>query len=615
MNEKPKSIWKKSLKGPNWLWLLLIPFTFVYGVVYIGGNVPDSLKNYLGLPIYALFFSLFVTLMLLLAVKFVLWIFCWRNFKRFLFGLACFITLIALFYAEEDWRGKHDWEKFKREWEAKGEHFDFASIVPPPVPDDQNFAMTPVFDATDKLASRKWRNEHRNQHPDSRRNPWDTNLVDRLQMDVDFYGNNDWPTNGGDWQVAKLADLKERQNYYRWLAATTNIFPVAPQPQTPAQDVLLALSKYDSTVEELRQASQLPYSRFPLDYDDEDPAEILLPHLADLKRCSLVLRLRAIAELQNGESEKALDDVKLALRLADSIHTEPFIITHLVRIAILQITLQPIWEGLANHQWTDAQLAGLDSELAKLDFLADYEFSMRGERVFDSKIIDWTEQKRSRYWELADMIDQNNQPNTIKNFLGVVVFYLGPKGWFYQNEMVIAQLDQEWNLPVMDDPQQTVSPKMVLKASGAVGALGHKALDHPTPFNFFARLLLPSLGNYAEKIAYGQTSANLARVAIALERYRLAHGEFPESLDALAPQFMEKIPHDVIGGQPLHYRRDPSSQSSDAAGGQFVLYSVGWNETDDGGVVVSKNGSNGRDESNARVDIEKGDWVWRYPQK
>ncbi len=47
----------------------------------------------------------------------------------------------------------------------------------------------------------------------------------------------------------------------------------------------------------------------------------------------------------------------------------------------------------------------------------------------------------------------------------------------------------------------------------------------------------------------------MARMAIALERYRLAHGEFPESLDALAPQFMEKIPHDIINGQPLHYRR------------------------------------------------------------
>ena len=33
---------------------------------------------------------------------------------------------------------------------------------------------------------------------------------------------------------------------------------------------------------------------------------------------------------------------------------------------------------------------------------------------------------------------------------------------------------------------------------------------------------------------------DLARTAIALERYRLARGEFPESLDALAPQFIAK---------------------------------------------------------------------------
>ena len=70
----------------------------------------------------------------------------------------------------------------------------------------------------------------------------------------------------------------------------------------------------DSTIEELREASRLPYSRFPLNYDSEDPAAILLPHLAYLKRCSQVLQLRALAELQNGQSEKALDDVKLSDR-------------------------------------------------------------------------------------------------------------------------------------------------------------------------------------------------------------------------------------------------------------------------------------------------------------
>jgi len=49
----------------------------------------------------------------------------------------------------------------------------------------------------------------------------------------------------------------------------------------------------------------------------------------------------------------------------------------------------------------------------------------------------------------------------------------------------------------------------------------------------------------------------------------------------------------------LHYRRTDD--------GQFVLYSVGWNETDDGGEVAFTSGGS--------VDVNTGDWVWRYPAK
>src|SRR5476649_1309892 len=83
---------------------------------------------------------------------------------------------------------------------------------------------------------------------------------------------------------------------------------------------------------------------------------------------------------------------------------------------------------------------------------------------------------------------------------------------------------------------------------------------------------------------------NEAQIACALECYHLAHGEYPEMLDALAPQFTEKISRDIIGGQPLHYRR--------TADGKFLLYSVGWNETDDSG-------------NDGGSDFAKGDWVWK----
>jgi hypothetical protein len=275
---------------------------------------------------------------------------------------------------------------------------------------------------------------------------------------------------------------------------------------------------------------------------------------------------------------------------------EPIIITHLVRISIFEIALQPIYEGLAAHRWSDAQLAALETELAKLNFPEDYGFSVRSERAFDDKIIDYLEQKRSRYRQFFGMVSNDGEIQGVtQDFFGTVGIYLMPKGWFEQNKIVLARLQQR-NLGIVDAANQTASPKLTQQVETAFGS----AL-RPVPFNCFARLLLPSLGSYAKRIARGQTAVNLARVAIALERHRLARGEFPESLDALAPQFLEKIPHDVIGGQPLKYRR--------TGDGQFVLYSIGWNEKDDGGVVVFKKNSS------AAVDSSQGDWVWRYPQK
>jgi hypothetical protein len=93
----------------------------------------------------------------------------------------------------------------------------------------------------------------------------------------------------------------------------------------------------------------------------------------------------------------------------------------------------------------------------------------------------------------------------------------------------------------------------------------------------------------------------MGALACALERYRLAQGQYPEDLNALVPRFVALLPHDIINGQPLKYRRTDH--------GQFILYSVGWNEKDDGGVVATIKADP------PRQDILQGDWVWQYPEK
>jgi hypothetical protein len=208
---------------------------------------------------------------------------------------------------------------------------------------------------------------------------------------------------------------------------------------------------------------------------------------------------------------------------------------------------------------------------------------------------------------LSNLSSDNGDDENSQIGFQLLALGFGPSGWLDQNELRLARFNTKWYLPVVDEKTKAISPAKMRAANDAL----KREIQHRTPENVLEALFVPNWNGAAEKFAHAQSATDLARVAIALERYRLAHGEFPESLDALAPQFMEKVPHDVIGGQPLHYRRtsDPSSQSSDAANEQFILYSVGWNETDDGGVVVLKKGSTGE------VDRDEGDWVWRYPVK
>jgi len=583
-----------------WTWILVWSVIFSIGLLYL-----FSLRHF--------FRSLF----------------SWRILKRCLLTFVLLAALIATFYAEENWRGKRAWENYRREWEANGEKFDLISFAPPLVPDEQNFAMAPVvvssYAAVMDAAG----------HPIR---PIKTNIVNRLMMELQrtnlYFTTNETI---GSWQKAKLTNLKPWQDYYRktivtnicyWKSGTnkldiihldTSEFPITIQPQSPAADVLLALSRYDKAIEELRQAGQRPFSRFPLNYQTEYPAEMLLPHLAALKRCGVVLQLRAIAEMQAGQTEQALADVKLMLRLAESIRSEPMLISHLVRMALVNLAIQPVWEGLVEHRWSDAQLKELNQELQKLDFISGLQFSLNGEQAAELKNIEHMRKHRDEislcllfavYPEIFKTLDKmdgyfSNLPMSVNKFLDSLGRWLPndlirrtlqslpPDGWYEQNKVAIAKIFQEKLFQIVSPDKHLISRQVAVESAAFFER--NRTMLNLNPQNVLIYMLLPAVTTAAERTAVAQNSVDMANLACALERYRLLHGEYPETLGALMPQFIEKIPPDVVDGQPLHYRRTND--------GRFLLYSVGWNGKDDGGVVeLNEYGS-------LRPDL--GDWVWK----
>jgi hypothetical protein len=591
--EPKKSIWKRRWKSPLLFIATLGVATFI--VVFVVGLM-SGLKKSDAKFLAALSFGAFgfAALIVLVAAS-IHWLCRPANLRKAFFGLVCLITLIALFYAEEDVRGKWAWGSFKRQWEAKGAKFEVDSFTPPAVPEDQNFALTPLMEST--YGSLFDRTGHEVI-------PHRTNIVNRLQFDIYRDDDPNKDITNGNWAKATLTDLKSWQSYYRAPTTnksgvlTTNEYPIAPQPQTPADDVLLALSKYDSLLEELRQASRMRYSRFPLEYQKDDPSIIYLPHLATLKPSTMFLRLRAVAELQAGQTEKAAADVKLMLYLVNAPAAEPFLISHLVRMGVLDIALQPIYEGLAEHKWSDVQLGMLDEELEKFNFLTDYELTTRGEVAFSVRMIDYIRQQR----KITPFLDLMSFGGPYGHTGWDAACYVAPSGWFTQNQISISEFYLTKELPAVNRQNRQFLPAPAMDAE-------MHSFAPVSPYNVFKNIFVSQTRRWSNskflpaiKFAAAQESVDLARIAIALEHYHRAHGDYPSSLDVLAPQFIDQVPHDLIGGQPLKYRKINNN---------FVLYSIGWNEKDDGG--VPKFTADDPRWFGGSQDLENGDWAWTYP--
>ncbi len=556
----------------------------------------------------------------------------WRKTWRCLSGLAFTVILIGLLHTEENWRGQRAWENCKRALKAQGVDPDWAKYVPAPVPDNENVFGVPEM--------QRWFGENGTGWSDlARRLPSlsypgvniDSNTTRMVVAEVTI-GLGGRPAPDG-FTVLRWDDPIRPTRVIRLLDHALG--PTARAPQSPigvglmlrrpeeVQTAQIFLQCQTAPTEKELQAllpdaivranAGLPEKVLKFEPDGNGSYRVTMPRLARaadylawsdglepqfalireaLRRRSSQLQgyygnpsripgpnfssmrslvqtlgARAQCHLLLGQPEKALSDLRLIHDFCRRIleENQPMtLLAAMINAAVRELYSAQIAEGLRLQAWRETELAALEEQLKSASIMPPVKqaFVMEATATFRT-------------------LESVPSAGLVKRS---VLSGLCPRGWGYQHMASRVQLGFD-RVASIDIANQLIFPDQVKAADKKT-----QALTEGSPYAFVDRLAPASFVLACQRAAHAQTQVNQALVACGLQRYQLVRGEYPETLDVLVPQFLEEIPHDVIGGQPPHYLR--------TADGTFILYSIGWSGMDNGGA---------RGPSLPGAD---GDWVW-----
>lgn len=354
--------------------------------------------------------------------------------------------------------------------------------------------------------------------------------------------------------------------------AGENRFQVVMQA-APAADYLAWSDAFQGDFDLIREALKRPYARMDGDYSNI--IRMPIPDYVNVRAVTQVLAQRAQCELLLGRPEKALAELSLMNDMRRLLEAAPArkpmtLVAAMINVAVTGIYTGIIEDGIRLHAWREPQLAALETQLPKINLAPDLVEALKEDMQ-------------------VSIYGVENLQYVESDLLHVSKFDWMPRGWWYQNLVFISAIHHK-AAASWDADQNVFLPGKISECERDMDTIS----DRFRPYYFFAAKVASSYSRAVQTTARSQVRVWEGQMACALERYRLKQGAYPGSLNVLRPGFMEKLPHDIIGGKPLKYNGTEA--------GNFLLYSIGWNEADDGGMTgLTKSG---------QEDVREGDWVW-----
>ncbi len=307
--------------------------------------------------------------------------------------------------------------------------------------------------------------------------------------------------------------------------------------------------------------------------------------LTKLGKMRSLARIAAVAvavAAHDGDGDRVVEEARAGFALARSLQRIPDATPLMVSRALAGIVTQEFERAMRLGALEDRHLAALEAELASL---GDYRLMRRGIKKWGADVVQSADSSMYSVLlgqEFASRVTPGiDVSKRVEESLETIGEFLVSASSFSRGITAASlQALRTW-LDTYDMSPENVDAYIEQERN-----------DHPYE-TFLLTLIIPETSwMHPARHMMSQNYIDLMRARLQIERYRLRHGDWPDTLNDLVPEFADAVPLDVWDNTPLIYHRQ---------GAGFRLYALGRDRDDD-------NGHGGWNDSDIAMNVlEKAD--------
>jgi len=293
----------------------------------------------------------------------------------------------------------------------------------------------------------------------------------------------------------------------------------------------------------------------------QDGIDALFPYMGGIKNITRTLAIKSCLDAKAGKIEETVRSMTDAYKLEESIKEEPSLIGLLVRVALTHMNSYALQNAAGYGHIDKTHARKLYDALENIDIQRDTAVALNGERAFHI----WEFKAATKRGKLYAGGGSNETWLGNPGIEKVIRSYMW-RPMLYADELSCLDLLDGY-LSIEKWTYREIKSQRI----------DDRFMSDIPSYAFVTRIDTPVYAKVLAKRDTGIARISGDQIFLALLAYKDSFGQYPGTLDELRSKLGWKLREDPFSGKDFVYKRE---------GNGFLLYSIGENLKDDGGLAT-----------------------------